>query len=161
MNRVRILSTIVVVLLCIFLSHVRAPATEEPRVVVTTDIGGDPDDTQSMVRFLLYACDFEVEGFCTGFGHGHYKDTRPDLIRKVVDAYGKVVPNLKKHRPDYSSRERLMSLIKDGHNGDPHRVGRGMDSEASDWSIQVVDRDDPRPVWFSIWGGPQVYEEGE
>jgi len=125
------------------------------RIVVMTDIGGDPDDRQSMIRFLLYSCDFEVEGFCTGFGHGHYEKTRPDLIREAVDAYGKVLPNLRKHRSDYPSYERLRSLIKDGHNGDPHKVGPGMDSEASEWIIKVVDRDDPRPVWFSIWGGPR------
>ncbi|MHC4402170.1 MAG: DUF1593 domain-containing protein [Planctomycetota bacterium] len=131
------------------------PAEAKARVVAMTDIGGDPDDRQSMVRFLLYACDFEVEGFCTGFGHGHYQNTRPELIREAVDAYGKVLSNLRKHRPDYPSHERLRSLIKDGHNGDPHKAGPGMDSEASDWIIEVVDRDDPRPVWFSIWGGPR------
>jgi hypothetical protein len=130
-------------------------AAEKPRVVVMTDIGGDPDDRQSMVRFLLYTCDFEVEGLCTGFGHGHYKNTRPDLIREAVEAYGKVLPNLRKHRKDYPSRECLMSLIKDGHNGDPHKVGPGMDSEASNWIIKVLEKDDPRPVWFSIWGGPR------
>lgn len=128
---------------------------KKPRLVVLTDIGGDPDDMQSMVRFLLYACDFEVEGLCTGFGHGHYKDTRPDLIWKMVEAYGMVLPNLRNHRPSYPSREHLMGLVKDGHNGDPHRVGPGMDSEASDWIIKVLDRDDPRPVWFTIWGGPR------
>lgn len=130
-------------------------AVNKPRGVIMTDIGGDPDDRQSMVRFLLYSCDFDVEGLCTGFGHGHYKNTRPDLIREIVDAYGKVLPNLREHRPDYPSRERLMSLIKDGYNGDPHKVGPGMDSEASDWIIKVVDKDDPRPIWFSIWGGPR------
>jgi hypothetical protein len=130
-------------------------AVDKPRVVVMTDIGGDPDDRQSMVRFLLYTCDFDVEGLCTGFGHGHYKTTRPELIREIVDAYGKVLPNLRKHRPDYPSHERLMALVKDGHNGDPHKVGPGMDSEASDWIIKVLDKDDPRPVWFTIWGGPR------
>ncbi len=93
----------------------------KPRMVAMTDIGGDPDDRQSMVRFLLYCCDFEVEGLCTGFGHGHYETTRPELIREAVDAYGKVLPNLRKHRPDYPSREKLLGLIKDGHNGDPHK----------------------------------------
>jgi len=127
----------------------------KPRIVVMTDIGGDPDDRQSMVRFLLYACDFEVEGLLTGFGHGHYKKTRPDLIRQAVEAYGKVQENLRKHREDYPSADRLMGLIKDGHNGDPHKVGKGMDSEASEWIIRVLDRADPRPVWFSIWGGPR------
>ena len=125
------------------------------RLVVMTDIGGDPDDRQSMVRFLLYACDFEVEGLCTGFGFGHYEVTRPELIREAVDAYGEVLASLREHRPDYPSHEQLLSLIKDGHNGDPHQVGPGMDSEASEWIIRVVDRDDPRPVWFSIWGGPR------
>ena len=132
-----------------------APAIAKPRVVAMTDIGGDPDDQQSMVRFLLYACDFDVEGLLTGFGHGHYKRTRPELIRERVEAYGKVVANLRKHRRDYPSRDRLMGLVKDGHNGDPHKVGPGMDSEASEWIIRVLDRPDPRPVWFSIWGGPR------
>src|SRR5210317_1977384 len=67
------------------------------RIVVMIDIGGDPDDRQSMVRFLLYACDFDVEGLCTGFGHGHYEHTRPELIRQAVDAYGQVLENLRLH----------------------------------------------------------------
>jgi cellulose-binding protein len=137
-------------------AHAASPdSAAKPRLVVMTDIGGDPDDRQSMVRFLLYACDFDVEGLCTGFGHGHDEVTRPELIRDAVEAYGKVLPNLRKHRPDYPSAEQLMGLIKDGDNGDPHSVGPGRDSEASDWIIEVVDRDDPRPVWFSIWGGPR------
>lgn len=131
------------------------PDEWKPRVVVMTDIGGDPDDRQSLVRFLLYACDFQVEGLLTGFGHGHYQNTRPDLIRKAVQAYGQVVGNLRQHRRDYPSAEHLMGLIKDGHNGDPHTVGEGMDSEASEWIIRVLDRPDPRPVWFTIWGGPR------
>ena len=125
------------------------------RIVVMTDIGGDPDDMQSMVRFLLYACDFQIEGLCTGFGHGHYKGTRPELIRERIQAYGKVVANLRKHRPDFPSEKALLSLVKDGHNGDPHTVGEGMDSQASDAIATVLQRADPRPVWFSIWGGPR------
>jgi hypothetical protein len=136
-------------------SPLSMPSEAKARIVVMTDIGGDPDDRQSMVRFLLDACDFDVEGLCTGFGHGHYEQTRPELIREAVDAYGKVLSNLRKHRSDYPSHEQLRSLIKDGHNGDPHTVGPGMDSEASEWIIRVLDRDDPRPVWFAIWGGPR------
>ena len=145
--------TVLVFLSAIMLSICQS--AEKPRLVIMTDIGGDPDDRQSMVRFLLYTCDFEVEGLCTGFGHGHYEKTRPDLIHEAVDAYGKVLPNLRKHRKDYPSYERLKGLIKDGHNGDPHKAGPGMDSEASDWIVEVLEKDDPRPVWFSIWGGPR------
>ncbi len=144
---------------CVGSAAAAAPPTvsadAKARIVVMTDIGGDPDDQQSMVRFLLYSCDFEVEGLCTGFGHGHYQKTRPELIRKAVDAYGKALPKLREHRGDYPSHERLRRLIKDGHSGDPHKVGPGIDSAASEWIIQVLERDDPRPVWFSIWGGPR------
>lgn len=130
-------------------------ADQKPRIVVMTDIGGDPDDQQSFVRFLLYTCDFDVEGICTGFGHGHYQNTRPDLLHRGVDAYAKAFENLRRHRPGFPTPELLRSLIKDGHNGDPHLVGPGMDSEASNWIIHVLEEDDPRPVWFSIWGGPR------
>ena len=39
-----------------------APAAERVRVIVETDAGGDPDDEQSLVRFLLYANEWDVEG---------------------------------------------------------------------------------------------------
>ncbi len=154
MKRKGIILLIVMALAMLCTCTFAAPP-EKHRIVVMTDIGGDPDDIQSMVRFMLYTCDFDVEGFCTGFGHGHYKNTRPELIRNCIDAYAKVLPNLRKHRGDYPSAKELAALVKDGHNGDPHKVGPGMDSEASEWIIKVLDRDDARPVWFSIWGGPR------
>ena len=82
--------------------------------MVMTDIGGDPDDIQSMVRFLVYACDFEVEGLLTGLGHGHSKTTRPELIRKCVEAYGKVLPRLREHRKDYPAAADLLRAVGSG-----------------------------------------------
>ena len=37
-------------------------ALEKLRVIVETDAGGDPDDEQSQVRFLLYANEWDVVG---------------------------------------------------------------------------------------------------
>ncbi len=148
------LSILAVVSLSAF-KPISIPDDQKHRVVVMTDIGGDPDDQQSLVRFLLYSCDFAVEGITTGFGHGHYRKTRPDLVRKAIEAYSKVYPNLLRHRADYPSPRHLLSVLKDGHNGDPHSVGPGMDSEASEWIIKVLGKDDPRPVWFTVWGGPR------
>ncbi len=128
---------------------------QKPRLVVMTDIGGDPDDRQSLVRFLLHSCDVDLEGFCTGFGHGHYENTRPDLIHQAINAYAQVYENLRKHNRDYPTPNQLHALVKDGHNGDPHKAGPGMESEASRWIEQVLLKKDPRPVWFSIWGGPR------
>jgi predicted outer membrane protein len=36
-------------------------AAEKPRLAVLTDIGGDPDDRQSMIRVMVYANEFEIE----------------------------------------------------------------------------------------------------
>ncbi len=128
---------------------------DRPRLVVMTDIGGDPDDKQSLVRFLVMVNEFDLEGLCTGFGHGHYSQTQPEMIHQAIDAYGAVWPSLKRHDAAYPAPDALHALVKDGHNGDPHTVGAGMDSAASDWIIEILKRDDPRPIWFTVWGGPR------
>jgi hypothetical protein len=38
------------------------PKEVKPRLLVLTDIGGDPDDQQSMIRLMTYANEFEIEG---------------------------------------------------------------------------------------------------
>ncbi len=35
--------------------------TGHPRVIVISDIGNEPDDQMSLVRFLIYSNEFEVE----------------------------------------------------------------------------------------------------
>src|ERR1051325_1837876 len=37
-------------------------AAERIRLMIETDAGGDPDDEQSFVRFLLYSNEWDVEG---------------------------------------------------------------------------------------------------
>lgn len=36
-------------------------AAQRPRLAVLTDIGGDPDDQQSLVRLMVYSNQFEIE----------------------------------------------------------------------------------------------------
>src|SRR3954464_4681499 len=76
-------------------------ADERPRLAVLTDIGGDPDDQQSLIRLMLYSNEFDIELLiATAAGtRGELKEaiTRADLIQQIVDAYGEVLPNLKKH----------------------------------------------------------------
>ncbi|HZN34739.1 MAG TPA: nucleoside hydrolase-like domain-containing protein, partial [Pirellulaceae bacterium] len=82
-----------------------------PRLLVLTDIGGDPDDTQSLVRLLVHSNEFEIEGLIASAAGvpGELKEaiTRPDLIRQVVEAYGQVQPNLAKHAAAFPSAENL------------------------------------------------------
>jgi hypothetical protein len=144
---------------CILLSALQAAEPpQQPRLIVTTDIGGDPDDSQSMVRLLVHANEFEIEGLIASAAGvpGELKQdiVKPELIRERVEAYGKVRPNLLRHSPDFPPAEELLARIK---RGNPHRgvanLGEGKDTEGSNWIIAVVDRLDPRPVNIAIWGG--------
>ena len=120
-----------------------------------TDIENEPDDAMSMVRFLTYSNQFDVEGLVATTST-HQKDKVATWrIRQIVEAYGKVRDNLEKHEPGYPTAEYLLSVIREGRPAyGMAAVGSGMDSPGSDRIIEVVDRDDPRPVWVPVWGGP-------
>lgn len=145
-------------MLALLLSGALWAQSGKPRLVVLTDIGGDPDDQQSLIRLLLYASEFDIEGIVASASGtpGELKRAvvRPDLIREIVQAYGKVFPNLSRHRGGYPAAERLLAIIK---SGDPDRslnaLGEGHDTEGSRWIIAAGDREDSRPLNIAIWGG--------
>lgn len=131
--------------------------TAKPRVIVLTDIENEPDDAQSLVRFLTYSHMWQVEGLiATTSTHLRHR-IADDRIRQIVAAYGQVEANLRLHQPDYPAASALQAVVKAGiPRYGMTGVGAEMDSEGSDWLIEVVDRDDPRPVWVLVWGGPNV-----
>src|SRR6476620_4963282 len=122
-------------------------ANDKPRLLVLTDMGADPDDQQSMVRLLLYANEFEIEGLIatsagtTGKREQHA--THPEMIRELVAAYGAVRGNLLKHAEGYPAAEELLSKIKLGSSQrGMEAIGEGKDTEGSKWIIAVVDKAD-------------------
>lgn len=130
-------------------------ASEKPRVFVLTDIGGDPDDAESLVRFLLYTNQFDVEGLAATSSRHRRGGIFPQKIEERVRAYGAVLPNLRQHAEGFPSMEYLLDRIVAG-NPDYGMVGvgAGKDTDASNRIIAVVDRaGDDRPVWIPIWGG--------
>lgn len=135
--------------------YVMASDVERSRVIVLTDIENEPDDAMSLVRFLTYSNQWDVEGFIATTSVHQKRKLATWRIREIVEAYGKVQPNLLKHEPGYPTKKYLMSVIKEGRaDYGMHAVGEGMDSEGSEWIIKTVDKDDPRPVWVLVWGGP-------
>ena len=158
-------------------------ASERPRVIVTSDFppigvvkGGnvpntmksDPDDMQSMVRFLLYSNELEVEGLVASAGTFAMQAHKKNILG-VLDQYEKVYDNLKSHDSRYPTPDYLRSVtfegkgnnhgvpVKFGAGKQPYTdiIGKGKDSEASNAIIAAVDKPDPRPVWISVWGGPR------
>jgi len=125
------------------------------RLVVLTDIEADPDDSQSLVRLLLYSNDIDIEALIATTSTHQKQRVAPESIRKIVDAYGGVRPNLLKHDREFPTAESLLAIIKQGYPlFGMDAVGEGKDSEGSEFIIEVLERDDPRPVWVAVWGGP-------
>lgn len=130
-------------------------ADAKRRVIVLTDIENEPDDTQSMVRFLVYSNNWDVEALIATTSVHQREKTASESIRKLVRAYGQVRENLLKHEPGYPTEQYLLSIVRDGKAAlGMGGVGQGMDSPGSERIIEVVDRNDPRPVWVAVWGGP-------
>src|SRR5262245_2989997 len=88
--------------------------SDRPRVIVLTDIGNEPDDSESMVRFLLYANEFDVEGLVASTSTWQRTVVHPEMIEERVRAYGRALPNLKVHASGYPQMQQLLSLIKAG-----------------------------------------------
>ncbi|MGA8205344.1 MAG: nucleoside hydrolase-like domain-containing protein [Woeseiaceae bacterium] len=134
-----------------------ASVAQKPRVVVLTDIENEPDDAMSLVRFLTYGNQWDVEGLVATTSIHQQHETAAWRIREIVQAYGKVRDNLELHESGFPTADQLLAVIREGRPDYGMRaVGEGMDSPGSELLIDVVDRDDPRPVWVTVWGGPNV-----
>ncbi|MEP7246023.1 MAG: DUF1593 domain-containing protein, partial [Gammaproteobacteria bacterium] len=124
------------------------------RVIVMTDIGNEPDDSESMVRFLLYSNEFDVEGLIATTSTWQRDSIHVELIEERVRAYGQVLPNLRAHAAVYPEAADLLARTKRGGAAYGMRgVGVGNDTPGSDWIIAAVDKTDARPVWLLVWGG--------
>lgn len=128
--------------------------TYKPRVINTTDLGADPDDEQSMVRQLVCANEFDIEGLIVATGCWKKNQSNTAMLDKIVNAYEEVFPKLSVHAEDFPTPEYLKSISVMGQTGyGMSDVGTGKDSPGSDLIIASVDKDDPRPVWVMGWGG--------
>lgn len=141
----------------VFIALVALPLSlraEKARVVVLTDISNEPDDEQSLVRFLVYANEFDVEGLVATTSTWLRTRTREDLIRRQIEAYGQVRQNLLKHAPGYPTVEDLLKVTSTGQtNYGMSGVGPGKSSPGSARITSAATRDDRRPLWVCIWGG--------
>jgi hypothetical protein len=155
----RLFSAIVLTVCLVFLNQVfiSAQPVAKNRMIVLTDIENEPDDSQSMVRLLLYSNQIEIEGLIATTSTWLRDRVAPETIRKIIGAYGVVQPNLLKHEQGYPPADALLKLVKQGLPVYGMKgVGQGKDSEGSEWIIKVLEENDERPVWISVWGGPNT-----
>lgn len=140
-----------ILFLAFTLFAVKSYSRDKPSVIVLTDIGGDPDDTQSLVRLLLYSNEYDVKAICATSSLGHGQVVHSEVIKNLVTAYGKVYANLIANAKGFPSPEYLQSVVYAGQ-GNQADFGEGFDTEASDAIIRIVEKSD-EPVNILIWGG--------
>jgi hypothetical protein len=168
MNRIQ-----TAILISLFLIQFKTGSAQH-RIIISSDFppfpvtNSDPDDVQSMVRFLLYSNEFDIEGLIASAGTFEMIAEKKNILA-VLDEYDKVDENLRKHDPNFPTADALRAVTYEGkgnNNGvkilfgcrkQPYAeiIGKGMNSEASDAIIAAAAKDDPRPLWISVWGGPR------
>jgi hypothetical protein len=157
------------------------PAKNEikPRIVITAD--PELDDNNSLIRFLLYSNDVNIEGLIYASSGFHWKgdgkgtkwfvpgreyarfglDTCPctnwrwareeRFIHNAVNAYQKVYSNLKLHHPGYPPPEQLRSKIRFGNIEFDGDISK--DSPGSDLIRSLILDEKPGQLFITAWGG--------
>lgn len=166
--------------LCVSIAEAQLPQEySRPRIVVTAD--PELDDNNSLIRFLLYSTDFQVEGLVYTSSQFHWKGdgkgtkwfvpgreyarfglnkcpceswrwaSDEKFIHDAVDAYEKVYPNLKIHNSNYPSPGELKSKIRYGNIEFDGDFSR--DSEGSELIKSLILDDKPGRLFITAWGG--------
>jgi Cellulose-binding Sde182, nucleoside hydrolase-like domain/Cellulose-binding protein Sde0182, C-terminal domain len=126
-----------------------AQAEDRLRMIIETDAGGDPDDEQSLVRFLLYVNEWDVEGIIANRREARPGENRnPErtglgIVRRLLKAYGECHTHLVQNDARYPTPELLWRRTVAGYDDT---------DEAVKLIITAVDKPDARVVWYSDWG---------
>lgn len=122
------------------------------RVLVSTDLGGDPDDIQSLYRLLHYSDILKIEGIVSSPGPGAVNSA--NKIRHWI-GQARIDQMRSNGHPDLISEADALSLVRQGQTtpGAPSPERR---TEGSDWIIKRAHTPDPegrgRPLWVLVWG---------
>jgi Protein of unknown function (DUF1593) len=156
-----------------------APVTPKPRVVVTAD--PELDDSNSLVRYLLYSTDFQTEGIIYASSGFHWKgdgsgkkwsmpnreyfrfglklcpceswrwNPKERFIDDAVETYEKVYPNLRVHDKNYPTPAELKSKIRWGNVEFDGDISK--DTPGSDLIKALLLDNKPGLVYLLAWGG--------
>src|SRR3954469_18791462 len=149
MTRIKFAAILFILLAFCPTLHAQPPASERLRLLIETDAGGDPDDEQSLVRFLLYANEWDVEGIIANRPEARRgENLNPErtglgIARRLLNAYGQCWSNLVQNDARYPTKDYLWQRTVAGYN---------TVDDAVNLIIATVDRPDPRPLWYSDWG---------
>ncbi len=142
-------------------STANASPHQRPRVVVTTD--GEVDDRCSMVRFLLYANQWDTRALVISSSKHHwagndtieaYRWPGTDWIDRHLAAYEEVFPTLSHHEPGFPPPDSLRSRVFIGNIA--YEGEMDAPSPGSQRIVEVLLERDTSAVWLQAWGGPNT-----
>ncbi|KAL4879556.1 hypothetical protein BJY04DRAFT_229086 [Aspergillus karnatakaensis] len=134
--------------------------TTKPRIIVTSDISNEPDDAQSLVRYLLYSNEFDTLGLVACTSNSLKDRVYPEDMETIIRAFGTVVNNLNAHvhpNNQYPTADHLLSLVKTG----PPVFGRQAlqpDVPISSGAMTIINslESSTESLWVLCWGGFNV-----
>ena len=149
----------------------------KPRTIVTCD--PELDDNNSMIRFLLHATDYQIDGLVYTSSRFHWKGDgkgttqfiegseydqlglgpqtswrwAPDerFIDDILDAYEESYANLKVHDPEFPTPEYLKSVTVWGNCA--FEGDYSEDTEGSNLIKTNILDEKPGPLFLQAWGG--------
>jgi hypothetical protein len=124
----------------------------KPRIIATTD--GEIDDRCSMIRLLMYANEFQIEGLIHSSSRFHWLGNTwsgVEWINAEIDHYAGVYDRLRQNADGYPTPQELKRKV---YVGNISNVGEmEQDSPGADQIVQVLLDDKPGPVYLQAWGG--------
>ncbi|RRN64175.1 DUF1593 domain-containing protein [Caulobacter sp. 602-1] len=159
--------------------YLETPPGAKPRVVITAD--PELDDSNSLVRYLLYAPSFRTEGLIYASSQFHWKgdgkgtkgyvagreytrvgreicpctswrwDPKERFIDAALDAYAKAYPNLRVHDPAYPTPTALRSKVRWGNVDFDGEMDK--DTPGSNLIKALLLDKEEAPIYLHAWGG--------
>ncbi len=135
---------------------------DNKRVIILADMGNEPDEVQQMTHMMTCSNELDIEGLIAVTGkylrpeskEEYRRLTHPELFIDIIDAYAKDLPNLEMHASGWPDPEDLKKKVCSGQRGyGIADIGEGKSSKGSQLIIDVVTKDDLRPVWIVVNAG--------
>lgn len=132
----------------------------KPKTVITTD--GEVDDMNSVIRFLLYSNEVNLQGIVLTSSVYHYAgDEKKDIapyrwtgtawLNDLFDRYEQVYPYLSIHALDYPTPEALRTMTKIGNISEAGEMTKI--TEGSQFLENLFLEDDEEKLYVQTWGG--------
>jgi hypothetical protein len=140
-------------------------AGDNHRMILITDLGGEQDDSQMIIRLLIYANEVDIEGLIAvsisdpGYparapSEPHRIGVHTEDLERAINAYALVRPNLLKNAPGWPTADTLMSKVGAGPYGyGMASVGDGQSTPGTRLIVRALEKPDPRPIYVCVTGG--------